>query len=256
MKAIIISAGQGSRLLPLTLEMPKCLVKVNGQAILDHQITALLAAGINDIVVVGGYRSQQIAEHLTHSARGARTTLIFNPFWSGASSIGSVWAAKAHLDAPFCLLNGDTIFDFSVIRDALQTQRAGVNLLVEATTAPEHDDMRVQVQGQQVMAVGKDLPRHRTTHRSLGVVLCADANGGAYRKALHSVISGPDGHMAYHHAVIHQLALSCGVTAIENHSGLWCEIDRPEDIERWVQDHRGQYRRRAVPEQNRQHALP
>ena len=89
MKAIIISAGQGSRLLPLTLEMPKCLVHVNGRAILDHQIVALRAAGIGEIVVVGGYRYDQLAAHIATASPGGRVRLVRNPFWAAASSIGS-----------------------------------------------------------------------------------------------------------------------------------------------------------------------
>ncbi len=244
MKAIIISAGQGTRLLPLTLKIPKCLVEVHGRTILDHQILALRAAGIEQIVVVGGYRVEQIAEHLARSGQSSDVELIVNPFWSVASSIGSVWAAKAILEGPFCLLNGDTIFDASVLREALAEVQPGVNLLVEAMPQSEHDDMRVEVVGQRVLAVSKQLPDARTSHRSLGVVLCADADGGPYGKALAEVIAAPGGHMAYHHAVIDLLAQGAGVQAIENHSGLWCEIDRPEDIEQWVQDHSGQAMRR------------
>lgn len=244
MKAIIISAGQGTRLLPLTLEIPKCLVEVHGRTILDHQIAALRLAGIEQIVVVGGYRVGQIAAHLQRIGSPADVTLIVNPFWSVASSIGSVWAAREFLGGPFCLLNGDTLFDASVIKEALHDMQPGVNLLVEGMVESEHDDMRVEVQGLHVQAVGKDLPKARSSHRSLGVVLCPDADGGAYRAALAAVISAENGHNAYHHAVIHTLAATAGVTAIANHSGLWCEIDRPEDIAQWVQDHAGQPMRR------------
>jgi len=244
MKAIVISAGQGTRLLPLTLEMPKCLVEVHGRAILDHQILALRAAGIEQIVVVGGYRVGQIADHLARSGLSRGVELIVNPFWSVASSIGSVWAARASLEQPFCLMNGDTIFDPSVIHEALRDMRPGMNLLVEQLAEPEHDDMRVEVVDCKVRAVGKDLPAASASHRSLGVVLCPDRKGGAYAQALAAVIGADNGHNAYHHAVIHRLAGAEGVTAIENHSGLWCEIDRPEDIDRWVRDHSGQPLRR------------
>lgn len=239
MKAIVISAGQGTRLLPLTLQVPKCLVEVHGRTILDHQIAALRTAGITEIAVVGGYRVNRIAEHLARAGQPRDVSLIFNPFWAAASSIGSVWMAKEVLAGPFCLLNGDTLFDSSVIAEALREARPGVNLLVEPLAASEHDDMRVQVEQQRVQAVAKNLPLERATHRSLGVVICPDADGGPYRDALETVISGASGHNAFHHAVIDLLAATHTVTALENHSGLWCEIDRPEDIEKWTLDHAG-----------------
>lgn len=237
MKAILISAGQGSRLLPLTHEMPKCLIAVNGRTILDHQILALRTAGIEDIVVVGGYRIRQIADHLARSPYRETVSLILNPFWSVANSISSVWAAKAWLEGPFCLVNGDTIFDASVIIDAIAELAPGMNLLVEACRTPGHDDMRVEVKNGRILAVTKDLTLSRATHRSLGIVISQNDDGGLYYNALERVIGTPEGYKAYHHAVIDLLASSCLVTPIVNQSGTWCEIDRPEDIQRWAADH-------------------
>jgi choline kinase len=246
-KAILISAGQGTRLLPLTIHVPKCLVEISGRAILDHQIEALYQAGIEEIIVVGGYRNEQIREHLENHLTPIRTRLVINPFWSVASSIGSVWAARDHLDDPFILINGDTVFDSTVIETARRRARTGVNLVVEPVQDPALDDMRVRVQESRIVAVGKRLPIAETTHRSLGMVLCPDQPGGDYRRALQAVIEEPEGHNAYHHAVIDRLARAVGVTAIENAAGLWCEVDRPEDIERWTRDHRPRPWPRAVP---------
>jgi L-glutamine-phosphate cytidylyltransferase len=246
-RAILISAGQGTRLLPLTLHVPKCLVEVNGRSILDDQIDSLHAAGVPEIVVVGGYRNEQIREHLAKYPSRAGITLVINPFWSVGSSIGSVWAARDYLDDPFILINGDTIFDVAVIEDARRQARPGVNLVVEPIQAPESDDMRVRVQDGRVLAVGKKLPLAETTHRSLGMVLSPDRPGGTYRRALQSVIEADNGHNAYHHAIIDQLARTTGVAAVENSAGLWCEVDRPEDMERWARDHRPRPWPRILP---------
>jgi choline kinase len=158
-----------------------------------------------------------------------------------------VWAARDHLDDPFCLINGDTVFDDTVITAARRQARPGVNLVVEPVKEPALDDMRVLVRDGRIAAVGKKLPTAETTHRSLGVVLCPDQPGGDYRRALQAVIEEPEGHNAYHHAVIDRLARSVGVAAIENVAGLWCEVDRPEDIERWTRDHRPRPWPRALP---------
>ncbi len=162
-------------MLPLTIHVPKCLVEINGRPILDHQIEALHEAGIEEIIVVGGYRNDQIREHLEKYPAPVRTRLLINPFWSVGSSIGSVWAARDHLDDPFCLINGDTVFDASVIESARAQARPGVNLVVEPVAEPEHDDMRVRVLDRRVAAVGKKLPLIETTHRSLGMVLSPTA---------------------------------------------------------------------------------
>jgi len=233
MKAIIIAAGHGSRLLPLTLETPKCLVPVGGRAILDHQLRAIRTAGITAVTVVGGYRIEQIGEHL--AARrddGLATDLVFNPFWAAGSSIGSVWAARTDLTGAFALMNGDTIFDPAVLTAAVADARRGVKLVVDTLASPEPDDMLVAVADGRVRAVGKALDPARATHRSLGIV--ASTGGGAYADALRAVIGGGNGIHAFHHAIVDRLAGVDAVAAVVIPAGTpWQEIDRPDDIERW-----------------------
>ena len=230
--AVIVSAGRGSRLLPLTLAIPKCLVQVGGRAILDRQLDAVAAAGIGRAVVVAGYRADQIADHLARTPPALPVELVFNPFWSVASSIASVWAAKAEVARPFALMNGDTVFDDAVIAQALAAAKPGVNLVVEAPRAAEPDDMRVLVEGGRVAAVGKTLAR--ATHRSLGLIVSRDRDGGGYAKALRQVIGEEDGLQAFHHDVVARLAETATVHAIVEAAGRFQEIDRPEDIAAWA----------------------
>ncbi len=236
MKAIILAAGHGSRLLPLTLTTPKCLVEVGGRAILDHQLDAVSAAGFDGAVIVGGYRIDQIDAHLAGRDGGLPTTLVFNPFWSVANSIGSVWAASAYLDTPFALMNGDTLFDAAILRGARARSAAGVTLVVEPLEQPGLDDMLVEADGERVIAVGKHLVGHQATDRSLGLIL--SAGGTAYAEALRAVIGEPDGLHAYHHAVVRRVAERSGVRALRIAPDLrWQEIDRPEDIAQWQREH-------------------
>ncbi len=237
MKAIIIAAGHGSRLLPLTLTTPKCLVAVGGRAILDHQLDAVAAAGFDGAVIVGGYRIDQIAEHL--AARDAfPVDLVFNPFWAIANSIGSVWAARAALDEPFALMNGDTLFETSILRLAIDSPGEGVKLVVEQLSQPGLDDMLVETDGDRIVTVGKQIPGHVPTDRSLGLIV--STGGTAYADALRAVIGEEGGVQSYHHAVVRRVAQGSGVSAVRIQPGTrWQEIDRPEDIDLWQRDHDG-----------------
>jgi choline kinase len=235
MQAVILSAGIGSRLLPLTREIPKCLVEVGGRSILDHQLEALHAAGVDGAVIVGGYRYRQIGAHLARVKPPLPVRLVFNPFWSVASSIGSVWMARDLLGARFCLMNGDTVFAADLIAAAVDAPGDGVGLLVEPLRAATLDDMLVTVANGQVCAVAKDLALDVATHRSLGVIV---SNGGtAYAQALESVIARPEGVHAFHHAIIAELAGYAPVRAIVAGDGAWQEIDQPEDIVAWTGQH-------------------
>jgi choline kinase len=95
-KAVILSAGKGSRLLPLTAKRPKCLIELSGRSLLEWQLDALQGAGIRDIVVVTGF-GDDLVEAVVAARTGART--LFNPFYHVADNLGSVWMARSEFTA-------------------------------------------------------------------------------------------------------------------------------------------------------------
>lgn len=238
MKAILLCAGRGSRLLPLTDTIPKCLVPVDGKAILDYQIENFRSAGISDFVIVGGYRIDKIAGHIEKYAKDVSIQLIHNPFWSVTSSIASLWMAKEHLSGAFCIANGDVITSESVIRHGLKDAQSGVNLLVEQAE-PFLDDMRVALRaakksGRQIIAaVGKDLCSESAQYRSLGIIFCTDDHG-SYRIMLEQLIAQDGGPQLYHHHILHSLAQTQEVTPLFA-QGPWMEIDTPTDMSMWME---------------------
>ncbi|WP_419825782.1 NTP transferase domain-containing protein [Sphingomonas sp.] len=231
--AILLCAGLGSRLLPLTADRPKCLIEVGGRTILEHQLAALRDAGVARATIVGGYRFDRLAAFLGERwpDPAERPALVFNPFYAISSSIGSVWAARHLLDDAFCLLNGDTVYDPALVADGLARAGEGVGLFVEPVVTAEPDDMLARVDGGRVVAVGKGLPSSLARHRSLGFVTAGKGSG--YAAALAQVIAGVDGAQAFHHAVVDRIAHEGRVAAIAFAGGSWTEIDRPEDIARW-----------------------
>lgn len=237
-RAIILSAGQGSRLLPLTADRPKCLIEVGGRAILDHQIEALAASGVAAITIVAGYRIGHIEAHVAAARPGPSIEVRLNPFWATASSIGSVWAARDRLSGPFILLNGDTVYEPTLIADCAARFGPGLNLVVERVSTAEDDDMRVIVEGDRVVEVGKALPTDRAAHRSLGIVGTFDEDGDGYVATLDAVLREENGAMRFHHAVVDRLARAGRVRAVEVSPLHWQEIDQPEDIVAWTRAHR------------------
>ncbi len=93
--AIILAAGLGSRLRPLTDTTPKCLLDVGGQTILARQLERIAAAGIRRAVVVTGYRSEDVEGHLPgHIGRRSRSRLAPNPDYATTGNCMSVLAAR------------------------------------------------------------------------------------------------------------------------------------------------------------------
>lgn len=86
MRAIVLAAGEGTRLRPLTADRPKCLVALRGRPLLDHQLAALAAAGVSDVTVVTGYRAEALA------GRGLATR--HNPAFAETNMVASLLCAR------------------------------------------------------------------------------------------------------------------------------------------------------------------
>ncbi len=90
-RAVFIAAGFGSRLVPITLNTPKPLVRVNGKRIIDGLLDAVLAAGIEDIIIVRGYLSEQF-DQLKY--KYPMIQFLENPFFNEANNISSAMCAR------------------------------------------------------------------------------------------------------------------------------------------------------------------
>ena len=99
MKAIILSAGQGSRLGHLVDDRPKCLIDFNGRSLLDRQLDTLAANGIEEAVVVTGFHDELVSQAVAARSGGPSVTTIFNPFFKVADNTGSLYMAREALAA-------------------------------------------------------------------------------------------------------------------------------------------------------------
>ena len=116
LKGVILAAGDGGRLLPITLKTPKVLLEVAGRPIIQYPLEALHASGVDNIAVVVGYKSEAIIDHLERGSSEVPTpTFVMNPNYQGENAL-SLWAAREFVgDDPFILCMGDHIIHPEVI---------------------------------------------------------------------------------------------------------------------------------------------
>jgi choline kinase len=126
MKAMILAAGMGSRLRPITNSIPKCLVPVNSKPILEHQFEALLLAGIRDVVLVVGHLAELLADKYGSSYRGMNIHYLENSLYDRTNNIYSLWLAREHLDSQMLLLEGDLVFEPELLQRLTQTPEPDV----------------------------------------------------------------------------------------------------------------------------------
>src|SRR3569832_2489786 len=108
MKAIILSAGQGSRLVHLADDKPKCLIEFNGRSLLDRQLDTLEACGVHEAVVVTGFHDELVDEALARRSGGPKVRTLFNPFYKVADNTGSQFIAREALAGDCLVKNNNT----------------------------------------------------------------------------------------------------------------------------------------------------
>lgn len=117
MKAVILAAGVGSRLRPITDEIPKCLVKVNNKSILQWQVEHYIDSGIQQIIVVAGYLYSKVNDMISDIFPGNKITVLNNTEYSCTNNMYSLYLCKELVEEEFILSNGDVVFDQSIIKD-------------------------------------------------------------------------------------------------------------------------------------------
>lgn len=232
MKAVILSAGQGSRLLPLTADRPKCLIEFSGRTLIDWQLDSLIANGIDDIAVVVGFRDDQVADALARRGENrARITTIFNPFYKVADNLGSVWLARQHLTGDCLILNGDTLVATSLVARALAGAKPGINVTVDQKPAYDDDDMKVICDRDgRLTAIGKRLPIAEVNAESIGMILFRDDGAARFTRTVEQVMRTPEGTTVWYLKVIHRIAETERVETIGIMGEPWAEVDFPADI--------------------------
>lgn len=174
MKLIILAAGKGERLMPLTRNTPKPLLDMgNGYTLLEEQMRAAEASGVVDeTVLVIGYLAAQIEAKLDyHREHGLSVRTVYNPFYEVSNNLMSLWLARHEMTRDFMITNGDNLFAPDVFRGLADGSHEGITLSVSPKTAFDNDDMRVTLDAGAVLRVSKQLPDAESHAESPGLAL-------------------------------------------------------------------------------------
>jgi choline kinase len=229
MKAVILAAGQGTRIRSVHGEHPKCLIEVDGRTILDHQLEALAMAGINDVTIVVGYEKDQIVSLVkSRDFDCQRIHFIENPAFAITNNIYSLWLALEWLRGDsFIVLNADVIFDPEILSAAVHP-RAPISMIVDPLWRDE--TMKVVVVGDHVTRMSKKISREEFSGTYIGISIFSKVIQDRFFRTMNELISAGRVNEFFNVAVqkLANEGIQVGYTSTDGLA--WAEIDDPLDL--------------------------
>lgn len=213
MKAMVLAAGRGERLRPLTDEVPKPLLRIGGRCLIEHQLRALAAAGFEAAVINVAYRGEQIVAALGDGTRYGLPIAYSREQPGALDTGGGIRRALPLLgDAPFAVINADIYTDYPLrrLRTALESAEADAHLIL-APNPPHHPDGDFGLDDGRVARAGR-----RYTFAGIGV----------YRPALFDRQQ-----TRFPLAVVLDETIAAGRVQGELYRGRWFDVGTPAAFE-------------------------
>ncbi len=241
MKAIIVAAGPSSRLLPITNEKPKCLLEIGGQTILERALKALRENGIENIVMVKGYHSNQI--------NYPNITYYQNPDFRNNNILRSLFYAENEMNDDFIFSYSDILYSKEIV-EKLVHSKADIALIVDVNWVQHYEGRDqhpiseaelVKVESGRVVKIGKEVVSPEEAHGEfIGLAKFTKSGAEAMRAVYHRVEESPTTpfqhaaslEKAYMTDMIQELVNGSSLVKSVDIEGGWMEIDTPQDLER------------------------
>jgi choline kinase len=227
--ALLLAAGTGSRLYPLTQDAPKCLTEINQISIVERLIHALCQNGIQRLIVVVGHLGQCIRDYLDSMPMGLTVEYIVNDKFRTTNNIYSLWLARNIIQEPFLLVECDLVFEPDLLEDMLLPDRIAVSQRLPWMNGSTVTlDLFNHVTA---LHVGKDLPVDYQSFKTVNIYSFSLSSWQHITKRLDQHVDGSRV-AAYYEMVLAELILehSISLQAVFFDEQRWYEVDTLEDL--------------------------
>jgi choline kinase len=231
----VLAAGAGRRLAPLTDDLPKTLLSVDGETtILDIALANLAAVGLEEIVVVTGFASHQIDSRVNELQRrhGVRLRIVWNDkatIWNNAYSL---WLARDFFASGVLLCNGDTVHPVSVERTLLEQHPREIVIALDDRKALAEEEMKVYLGPDGTMTkINKALDPAKAAGEYIGLTRIEPAAADKLAEALEATWQRDTG--LYYEDGFQEYVDRGGVVEVAPIGDVaWVEVDNHADLER------------------------
>ena len=236
MRVIILAAGKGERLMPLTNNTPKSLLELaNGTSVLESQLLSIHAAGIRDVVIVTGYLTEQIEAKINKYSQeyNLEFQIVYNPFYDVSNNLISLWQAKHYMNEDLIIINGDDIFKDSVIKGLINHDKSQqLCMVIDRKETYDPDDMKLIIEKNRVLRIGKQIPENKANGESIGMIRLIGDGKEWVVKTMEKMVRKKENLNVFYLEIFQELINQ--VTMMEYYevdADDWAEIDFHPDLE-------------------------
>ena len=226
MKALILAAGFGSRLAPITDHLPKSLVPVNGVPILFKQIENLLKNNIDDITIVSGYKAE-ILERAVHS-KYPHIKIVNSVDYASTNNMYSAYIGIKSIGTDgFLMMNADVFFDCSVISELLSFKAK--NAIVVDIGNYNEESMKVIEKGKRLVEISKQISEEDALGSSIDVYKFGSKAAQAFFEKCREYIEDKKELKKWSEVALNEVLKTVCFEACPL-TGRWYEIDNHDDL--------------------------
>jgi choline kinase len=234
MNCVILAAGASSRLRPLTDSMPKCLLHIGGQAIIERAIREVFHAGIMHFIIVTGFQDWKVKNFVMRNFPSLSIDIVFNKDFETTENGYSLFCARAHADnEELLLLDADIMFDEEIVRLLLAATNSNcVAVRTEGEIGDE--DVKVAVsKGGEITHIGKAINSQQIYGESVGIEKFSKEGTRILFQTLEERIKSEGGKSEFYEASFQAMIERGTKIHPVNVDALRCiEIDTADDLHR------------------------
>ncbi len=226
---MLLAAGTGKRLQPLTNSTPKCLIDIKDTSILERLIDNLCDNGFKRLVIIVGYLGHHIQRFVNEYSRGLKIELITSLRFETTNNIYSLWLARKAIQEPFLLIESDLIFQSSQLEGLLYPNKIAISLMrpwMNGTTITMDSQNRIQS-----FNVTSNNFTQGTHYKTVNIYSFSEISWNKIVEQLELYIAS--GKVNEYYEVIFKKLLADGSLSMEGvlfDSKFWYEIDTPDDL--------------------------
>lgn len=233
MRAIILAAGTASRLRPLTLHTPKCLLKVGERTLLERSMDALIKAGIREFCIVTGYLHEKIEDFVKQTyGESIDVCFIHNKDYETTNNIYSLWLARPKADGQeVLLLDSDLLYDGQIVERVLADSHENVLTLIRHELGEEEMKVVMNEDGA-ITEISKTCNPALAAGESLGIERMGKAYTTALYKELDIMMNQEHLENTFYELAFLRLIAQGNTFSVLDVTELFsCELDTIEDFE-------------------------